>query len=83
MAKLASSTLYILIGAGVIIAIAIIYYIQQSGGGNDPVSAPDGASPTGIGEAISSAIQGAAQYSTQSGSDLENETNGIVFGGGA
>jgi uncharacterized protein (UPF0333 family) len=81
MAKLASSTLYILIGAGVIIAIAVVYFIQSKSGSGD--SAPDGASPTGIGAAISDAITGAAQYSTQAGSDLGNETNGIIFGGGA
>jgi hypothetical protein len=87
MSKLLESTSWILIGGAIAIAIALIWYFMQDDSNSD-------SSPGGIGSAITGAIQNAVQTvatgvqtagaaATGSGSDLQNEDNGIIFGGGA
>jgi hypothetical protein len=74
-----NTTIYLAIAAVVAVIIGI-WWCFSSG----PCAGSDSdETPNGLGAAISSAISSAAQFSTSSGSDLSNESNGIIFGGGA
>jgi hypothetical protein len=75
------TTLYLSIAAGLALVIAIIYYFQQNSS-SAPTTTPNGGLQ-GIGDAITGAIQGAAQFGTGSSDPLQNEDNGIIFGGGS
>jgi hypothetical protein len=78
--KLKGASLYLAIAAGVALLVGIIYYFTSGEGSS---SAPDDVpAATGIGAAISGAIQSAAQLAT-TGNPLEEMDNGLIFGGGA
>jgi hypothetical protein len=75
------NTVYFILAAIAAVVIGAVWCFQ-SGPCSEGNSTP-GDAPSGIGGAIKDAINSAAQFSTQSGSDLQNEDNGIIFGGGS
>lgn len=74
-------TLYLGIAAVIAVIVGVVWCFQ-SGPCSGNTGSPDGA-PASLGAAISGAISSVAGLATSSGNDLENEDNGIIFGGGA
>jgi hypothetical protein len=77
-------TLYLALGAALALVIGVVWCItsgpcSSSSSPNNPATPGAGS----VGAAINTAIQSAAQFSTGSSNPLENEDNGIIFGGGA
>jgi hypothetical protein len=77
--KSEDTTLYLAIAAAIAVIVGIVWCFSSGPcAGSD---SPD--TPPGVGPAIQDAIESAAQLATGSATDLGNETNGLIFGGGA
>lgn len=77
-------SLYFAIAAVLAVFVGVVWcFTAGPCGGSTSAGDDPGTGVGGILSAASDAIQSAAQYATGNSNPLENEDNGIIFGGGA